>query len=954
MKVLCVAEKPSIAKSLAGILASDGCSNRPGKDKFCRNYDIKYNLPSHGWVDMTITSVRGHLTELDFPERYRGWRSCDAFELFDAPVEVRISKDGELIAANLKQEARRAQVLMIWTDCDREGEHIGSEVVQQCREVNRRIDVRRARFSSIIASQIHNACRNAGQLDWNAAAAVEARQELDLRVGAALTRLQTLDMQHAFAELQSKVVSYGPCQIPALGFVVDQYERVMNFVPEDFWYILVSDKRQMGGPRGEMATVEFKWRRGHLFDEDIVKILHQRCKDDGEAAVTRVQSKPTKKFKPYPLTTVELQKSASRLLRLAPKRILDVAEALYNRGFLSYPRTETDQYDNAFDFRSLIQKQTSDGQWGSYAQGLLDENYERPRNGKKNDKAHPPIHPTAHANNLSGDEQRVYEYVTRRFLGSCSKDAQGKQTNIDIELGGESFGASGLVVHERNYLDVFTYDKWTGNLLPQYEQGETFRPHSITKKKGSTSAPQLLTEADLVSLMDKNGIGTDATIAEHIAKIISREYVVAKPQGKVTYLLPSTLGQGLVEGYNRIDFEKSLSKPLLRRETEYRMQLICDGARTKEETIEESLTEYRAVFLRARSHIRTLIESVGQRFRGEGGQAGGGGGGGSGGSGGGGGGAGPGPSAGPSRPPQSRNAGGGPSSRARQPSEDDDAGDDDDLSDAPRRPPVRPPITSSGGDGSAPECRCGDGAVQKTVAKDGPNKGRRFWCCSKGQNEGSCGYFDWVVDGEAEATTRPARTSANTAPTRPSTSTASSSRTVNAASGPSRSGSSNAKRCDCNLIAPLRTVSKAGANQGRQFWSCAKENASVRCRFFEWTDEQQDEVVDDFDPTPARRGARDTGGGSVATAKRRAPPAGAREGFDVCFRCGESGHWSADCTNDDGGGGGRRAASSTSRGRGGKTAQGRGRGRGGGRAASTSKRKTTSSTSGRGAKRRKS
>lgn len=175
MKVLCVAEKPSIAKSLAGILASDGCSNRPGKDKFCRNYDIKYNLPSHGWVDMTITSVRGHLTELDFPERYRGWRSCDAFDLFDAPVEVKLSSDGQLVAQNLKQEARRAQMLMIWTDCDREGEHIGSEVVKQCRSVNARIEVKRASFSSIIASQIHNACRTAGELDWDAAAAVEAR-----------------------------------------------------------------------------------------------------------------------------------------------------------------------------------------------------------------------------------------------------------------------------------------------------------------------------------------------------------------------------------------------------------------------------------------------------------------------------------------------------------------------------------------------------------------------------------------------------------------------------------------------------------------------------------------------------------------------------------------------------------------------------------------------------------
>lgn len=228
-----------------------------------------------------------------------------------------------------------------------------------------------------------------------------------------------------------------------MGFVVDQYEKVRNFVSEDFWHISVTLKRREA-PGLPLQTVTFTWRRGHLFDKPTVEMLYEGCKDSMDALVTKVTSKPTRKFKPYPLTTVELQKSGSRLLRMAPKRILDLGEALYNKGFLSYPRTETDQYDAQFDFHSLIRKQTSDGEWGAHAQRLLDEDtYERPRNGKKNDKAHPPIHPTAHANNLSADEKRVYDYVTRRFLASCSKDATGKQTNIEIELAEEFFGAGG-------------------------------------------------------------------------------------------------------------------------------------------------------------------------------------------------------------------------------------------------------------------------------------------------------------------------------------------------------------------------------------------------------------------------------------------------------------------------------------------------------------------------------
>lgn len=122
--------------------------------------------------------------------------------------------------------------------------------------------------------------------------------------------------------------------------------------------------------------------------------------------------------------------------------------------------------------------------------------------------------------------------------------------------------------------------------MPDFVEGERFIPTLCEMKEGQTSRPNLLTEADLVGLMDKNGIGeldivcvarkvlssvrpmtgTDATIAEHISKIIEREYVVEKQEARTKYLVPSTLGIGLVDGYNQIGFDRSLTKPHLRRE----------------------------------------------------------------------------------------------------------------------------------------------------------------------------------------------------------------------------------------------------------------------------------------------------------------------------------------------------------------------------------------------------
>lgn len=164
MRILCVAEKPSIARSISEILAAGNeLNNRPGKDKYCRNYEFEYNMPagrnfgarsggsSGGLVEMVVTSVRGHLMTSDFPESYRKWSACSPSDLFTAPIEVDVSKDSKQVAQNLKAEVRRADVLMIWTDCDREGEHIGSEVVKICRQVNPRVEVKRAKFSAIIA-----------------------------------------------------------------------------------------------------------------------------------------------------------------------------------------------------------------------------------------------------------------------------------------------------------------------------------------------------------------------------------------------------------------------------------------------------------------------------------------------------------------------------------------------------------------------------------------------------------------------------------------------------------------------------------------------------------------------------------------------------------------------------------------------------------------------------------
>lgn len=260
---------------------------------------------------------------------------------------------------------------------------------------------------------------------------------------------------------------------------------------------------------------------------------------------------------------------------------MKTAEALYNKGFISYPRTETDQFDASVDFRSLIGLQTSHPKWKDYAQRLLLA-FRVPRKGKNNDKAHPPIHPTREGVGLEGAEARVYEFVVRRFLACCSDDAKGSETLVqgrishEASSGGEVFRAKGLEVHERNYLEIYPYEDWKGQEIGQFTVGEVIPVELVLEdanqvsagiawlemKSGMTSPPRLLSESELIGTMDKNGIGTDATIHDHIRKIIDRGYVV-KGAGEGLFR-PTLLGLALVEGYDEIGLEASLTKPQLR------------------------------------------------------------------------------------------------------------------------------------------------------------------------------------------------------------------------------------------------------------------------------------------------------------------------------------------------------------------------------------------------------
>jgi DNA topoisomerase III len=116
--------------------------------------------------------------------------------------------------------------------------------------------------------------------------------------------------------------------------------------------------------------------------------------------------------------------------------------------------------------------------------------------------------------------------LVKHFLGSVSKNAEGLETEVEVTIGQEVFQASGITVTKPNFLQI--YDSWKEKPLTEFSEGETMKRHTLKLKEGSTTAPSHLSEADLIARMDENGIGTDATIHEHIKNIQVRGYAEKK------------------------------------------------------------------------------------------------------------------------------------------------------------------------------------------------------------------------------------------------------------------------------------------------------------------------------------------------------------------------------------------------------------------------------------------
>ncbi|MFB6228327.1 MAG: DNA topoisomerase I [Halobacteriales archaeon] len=500
---LIISEKDNAARRIADVL-----SGGTAEGERVGGVDV------YRWGGKRCIGLAGHVVGVDFPEEYSDWNSVDPSELIHADVVKTPTK--ERIVNTVKRLARDADRVTIATDYDREGELIGKEAYELVREENESVPIDRVRFSSITENEITEAFRNPDDLDFDLAAAGEARQIIDLIWGAALTRFLSLSAK----QYGDDFISVGRVQTPTLKLLVDREREIQAFEPDDYWEIF-ADLLKVGGDTPFEAQYyyldEDDNEAERIPSESEANSVFSVLESTERAEITEVSRRTRTDRPPAPFNTTQFIRAAGAI-GFSAKRAMSLAEDLYTAGYVTYPRTDNTVYPDDLDPRDLVETLAGEREFREDGRALLESDFElSPTRGEKETTDHPPIHPTGdlpEKSNLSDAEWEVYELVVRRFFATVAEPATWEHLRVTADAGGLSLKANGKRLVDPGYHDVYPYFGTDENYLPDVSEAEELDIVDAEMEAKQTQPPRRYGQSRLVETMEEMGIGTKCLTEE--------------------------------------------------------------------------------------------------------------------------------------------------------------------------------------------------------------------------------------------------------------------------------------------------------------------------------------------------------------------------------------------------------------------------------------------------------
>ncbi len=580
---LIITEKPNASKQIAEAFGS----KRPKKDGAD---GVPYYEISYAGKSIVVACAVGHLYGLAekiksknfaYPVFETAWKPAYELNKFGAHTKKYIN--------TLKRLAKDADSFIVATDYDIEGEVIGLNCLRfACNQK----DGQRMKFSTLTKPDIIEAFNKKNKhIDWGQAEAGLTRHQLDWIYGINLSRALTSAIKKAGT---FKIMSSGRVQGPALKIIVEREKEIKAFKPEPFWQI------ELKASKPEMTA----WHEKDKFwNQKEVEAAYKKIHNEKKGVIEKIERREAEKQPPYPFDLTTLQIEAYGCFKISPKRTLEIAQNLYTGGFISYPRTSSQQLPPSLNFKQIINSLMKQDRYTSLGKEVLKTRL-MPNNGKKTDSAHPAIYPTGIGpSKLGGQELKIYDIIVKRFFATFGAPAKRETITATISVKEEKFIAKGTRTIETGWFALYSpYVHLEEIELPLMKEKDIISIKKLDLHQRETQPPKRYTEASILKELEKRNLGTKATRAHILDTLVQRNYIAGTP------LEATELGMHLVDVLGK--YCPKIQDEELTREFEEDMERIREGKKKQENIISRAKSVLTSILEIFKTHEQKIGEGL--------------------------------------------------------------------------------------------------------------------------------------------------------------------------------------------------------------------------------------------------------------------------------------------------------------------------------------------------------
>ena len=482
-KKLVIVESPSKAKTIEKILG--------------RGYEV--------------TASYGHV--IDLPKTKLG---IDIENNFEPQYKV-IKGKGEILK-NLKEKSKKASVVYLASDQDREGEAIAWHIANY---INQPDKIKRIEFNEITKNAVTNAIKNPRVINKNLVHSQQARRLLDRIVGYKISPL--------LWKIISRNASAGRVQSVALKLICDLEDEIKAFVPQKYWEVSASIQKNINLNLIKIADEKVD----RIFDEKVIKKLKKDLKN-GKLTLDKIEVKKKSQRPPLVFKTSTLQQLASSYLGYGATKTMRIAQQLYeglsidgeNKGLITYMRTDSTRISNdAINMaKDYITQNYGEKYVGKYVTRNSKSNVQDAHEGIR--PSYIELTPDSIKDNLTNEQYKLYKLIWDRFLVSQFAAMKYEQMQINAVNGDYKFrGTINKVVFDGYYKIFKDEDEIKTGDFPELKENDIYPIEKLNIEEGITKAPTRFSEATLVKKLESEGIGRPSTYATIVETLKAREYV---------------------------------------------------------------------------------------------------------------------------------------------------------------------------------------------------------------------------------------------------------------------------------------------------------------------------------------------------------------------------------------------------------------------------------------------